>query len=246
MNKLTGFFLLSLISSTIVAKTQDGAPKKPLDVSNVANAIPAPLPYSKYGNPDSYRVDGKTYHVLKTNSGYEAKGYASWYGTKFQGKKTSSGEIYNMYAMTAASPVLPIPSFVKVINLKNHKSVIVKVNDRGPFHQDRIMDLSYAAASKLNILKHGTALVKVIAINTGTPPIHQIPQHFIQVAAFSNGHNAKFFVNQLQQILKQPVHLKVSNDKTLYRIRIGPITNEQIPIIQNTLKENGFNKGFTV
>jgi len=145
---------------------QDRYPVNPPDVSHVPDAKPVALPYSKYGNPDTYDVNGVRYHVLPTSKGYRQNGFASWYGTKFQGRRTSSGEPYNMYAMTAASTTLPIPSFVRVTNLQNGKSVIVKVNDRGPFHSDRIMDLSYAAASRLDILRHGTAPVHVEAVDT--------------------------------------------------------------------------------
>lgn len=146
---------------------QDKAPVNPPDVSHVPDAKPTYLPYSKYGNPIYYDVNGVRYHVLSTSRGYKADGFASWYGTKFQGRRTSSGEPYNMYAMTAASTTLPIPSFVRVTNLANGKSVVVKVNDRGPFHTSRIMDLSYAAADKLDMLQHGTAPVRVEALNTG-------------------------------------------------------------------------------
>jgi rare lipoprotein A len=144
---------------------QDKYPVNPPDVSHVPDAKPVALPYSKFGNPVNYDVNGVHYHVLSTSKGYHQNGFASWYGTKFQGRRTSSGEPYNMYAMTAASTTLPIPSFVRVTNLQNGKSVIVKVNDRGPFHSDRIMDLSYAAAARLDILQHGTAPVHVEAID---------------------------------------------------------------------------------
>ncbi len=231
----------------VFAEQQDSAPIQPMDVSNVKNAIPKPLPYSAHGNPTSYTVNGKTYHVLKTNVGYESEGFASWYGTKFQGKRTSSGEPYNMYSMTAASPVLPIPSFVEVTNLSNNKSVIVKVNDRGPFHEGRILDLSYAAASKLGMLQHGTAFVKVIAIDTGVPSTHETPHQFIQVATFANQANAMRMVAQLQPVLAEPVALstKEKNDQQLYRVLIGPITRTQVATIQQTLMEHGFSKGIT-
>lgn len=147
---------------------KDAYPVNPPDVSHVPDAKPVALPYSKYGNPTNYDVNGVHYHVLSTSKGYEQNGFASWYGTKFQGRRTSSGEPYNMYAMTAASTTLPIPSFVRVTNLQNGKSVVVKVNDRGPFHSDRIMDLSYAAAARLDILQHGTARVHVEAIDANS------------------------------------------------------------------------------
>jgi len=119
---------------------------------------------SSRGN-GTYRIHGKTYHVLKSNTGYDKKGYASWYGAKFNGRPTATGERFNMYAMTAASPTLRIPSYVKVTNLENHKSIVVKVNDRGPYRKGRILDLSYGAAAKLGMLKKGTAYVDVKTIH---------------------------------------------------------------------------------
>ena len=123
-----------------------GPPPKPLK-----NPKPTYIPLSRYGNPTTYSIAGKTYKVLPQAEGYQAQGIASWYGTKFHQKRTSSGEIYDMYALTAAHKTLPLPSYVKVKNLNNGREAIVKVNDRGPFHANRIIDLSYAAASKLGI-----------------------------------------------------------------------------------------------
>lgn len=132
---------------------------------------PAPImpgddaPRSKYGNPASYEVFGETYHVLPTARGYSERGKASWYGEEFHGKRTSSGEPYNMHAMTAAHRTLPLPSYVRVTNLQNRREIIVRVNDRGPFHDDRIIDLSFAAATELGILRNGTADVEVSAVD---------------------------------------------------------------------------------
>lgn len=116
------------------------------DVSHIPDAKPRYEPRSKYGNPDSYVVNGKRYYVMKSSSGYVERGVASWYGNKFHGRRTSSGETYNMYAMTAAHKSLPLPTYARVTNLQNGRSVVVKVNDRGPFLHNRIIDLSYAAA----------------------------------------------------------------------------------------------------
>ena len=131
---------------------KDYGPAQPVDVSHVKDAVPRAEPRSRYGNPDSYRVNGKTYHVKDSAAGYREKGIASWYGLKFHGRKTSSGEPYDIYKMTAAHKTLPLPTYAQVVNLQNGKSVVVKINDRGPFHTNRIIDLSYAAASKLDIL----------------------------------------------------------------------------------------------
>ena len=126
--------------------------------------IPKVEKYSKYGNPKTYEVFGKRYKTLKTHVGYSEEGIASWYGKKFHGKLTSTREVYNMYELTAAHKSLPIPCYVKVTNLSNSKSLIVRVNDRGPFKKGRIIDLSYAAAKKLDIIEKGTAMVFVEAI----------------------------------------------------------------------------------
>ena len=127
--------------------------------------IPRAEPKSKYGNPSSYVVFGKRYYVLPSSRDYVAQGIASWYGTKFHGRRTSSGETYDMYAMTAAHKTLPLPTYARVTNKRNGRSIIVRINDRGPFHQNRLIDLSYAAATKLGIVTRGTGLVEVRAID---------------------------------------------------------------------------------
>jgi len=144
---------------------QDSAPAHPVDVSNVANAIPRVEPHSRYGNPESYVVFGQRYFVKKSSLNHVERGIASWYGTKFHGRRTSSGEPYDMLAMTAAHKSLPLPTYAEVTNLENGRKIIVKINDRGPFKKSRIIDLSYAAAIKLGITKAGTGLVEVRAID---------------------------------------------------------------------------------
>lgn len=144
-------------------------PTRPQPNAAKLNAVPNPtphaLPRSPYGNPDTYTVLGRTYHVLASARGYDRVGLASWYGPGFDGERTSSGETYDMYGMTAASKVLPLPTYVRVTNLGNGRHVIVKVNDRGPFHPGRIIDLSYTAAYKLGMTQKGTALVRVRAVD---------------------------------------------------------------------------------
>jgi len=148
---------------------QDSAPAQPVDVSHVTNAIPRVEPHSRYGNPESYVVFGKRYYVKKSSLNHVERGVASWYGTKFHGKRTSSGEPYDMLAMTAAHKSLPLPTYAEVTNLENGRKIIVKINDRGPFKKNRIIDLSYAAAIKLDITKAGTGLVEVRAIDPTQP-----------------------------------------------------------------------------
>jgi|GEM_PF-128284 len=149
------------------SEANDGYPSDAPNVSNVPDAVPKNEPHASMGNAPTYEVLGKVYHVLPSSKGYDRVGIASFYGTKFNGYHTSDGEIYNMYAMTAASKVLPLPTYAKVTNLENGRSVIVRVNDRGPFNS-RIMDLSYAAATKLGYVRQGTARVRVQAIDPTT------------------------------------------------------------------------------
>ena len=146
----------------------DGPPPKDIDVRNLPDAQPKVEPITKAGNPDPYTQFGKTYRLLPAGAVYKERGVASWYGNKFHGRKTSNGETYSMYGMTAAHKTLRIPAYVKVTNLENGRSVIVRVNDRGPFHGNRIIDLSYAAAKKLGYSDKGTARVEVEAIDPRT------------------------------------------------------------------------------
>ena len=135
------------------------------DVNQVTDAIPKAEPKSRYGNPSQYKVFGQKYTVLSSSKNYSKEGVASWYGPKFNHKKTSSGEEYDMYQMTAANKELPLPTYAQVTNLENGHTVIVKINDRGPFKKGRIIDLSYAAAKKLDMTQKGTAKVRVTAID---------------------------------------------------------------------------------
>ena len=239
-------------------KLKDSAPKNPPNLSQVKNAVPKPEPRSRYGNPASYTVLGKTYKVLGSSIGYDEKGIASWYGTKFQGRRTSSGEPYDMYAMTAANKTLPLPTYVQVTNLQNGRQVIVKVNDRGPFHEDRVIDLSYAAAKKLDMLHTGTAMVEVKAIDTSkgakdkggvkkTYP--HTPKLFLQVAAFSDKTNADKLKARLIQAIQEPVTVKtaVSNDKTLYRVQVGPLKSVKLSDhLEAQIQAQGLGKPFSI
>ena len=158
--------VLALLLAGCVYQPSDGAPSVKLDPAKIPDAEPRVEPRSRGGNKSPYSVFGKTYYVMSSSAGFFQRGEASWYGTKFHGNNTSNGERYDMYKMTAAHKTLPIPSYVRVRNLENGKQVIVRVNDRGPFHGDRIIDLSYAAATKIGMLKKGTARVEVEIIDT--------------------------------------------------------------------------------
>ena len=129
------------------------------------DAVPRVEPKSKYGNMESYVVFGQRYYPQASSRGYVARGLASWYGPGFDGQRASSGEIYDMHAMTAAHKTLPLPTYAQVINLENGRMTVVKINDRGPFHGDRLLDLSYEAASKLGIVRNGTAMVEVRSVD---------------------------------------------------------------------------------
>jgi len=187
-----------------------------------------------------YTVLGKNYTPMLDETGYTEEGIASWYGRKFHGYHTSNGETYDMFAMTAAHKTLPLPSFVRVTNTENGKSVIVRVNDRGPFHADRIIDLSYAAAYKLGYYNHGTAKVKLEAITLEDSPTRP---SYIQVAAGSTLENIEALAFRLRQQYQLPTSIVESD--TLYRLRLGPIKDaEQAQQVLEKLKQNQFQNAF--
>ena len=161
------YFLITVIFIFTTGCTAIKRNNAPENIENNIShkIIPKLENYGKYGNPKSYKVIGVRYKTLNTHIGYAEKGKASWYGKKFHGRLTSTREVYNMYRISAAHKSLPIPCYVKVTNLDNNKSLIVRVNDRGPFKKGRIIDLSYAAAKKLGFIEQGTANVYVQAIN---------------------------------------------------------------------------------
>ena len=136
-----------------------------INFDDLPDAIPAAEFKSRSGNPETYVIEGVTYRVMDTSAGYREEGIASWYGGYFHGRPTSSGDVYDMYQMTAAHKSLPLPTYVRVTHLGNRRSVVLRVNDRGPFVEDRIIDLSFAAASKLGMAVIGTALVEVVALD---------------------------------------------------------------------------------
>lgn len=229
--------VLILFGSCSIIVEKDGAPERSVDVSRVPDAVPKYEERSKYGNPPSYEVLGKRYYVLDSSKGFVERGIASWYGKKFHGRRTSSGETYDMYAMTAAHKHLPLPTYVEVTNLENNRRVVVKVNDRGPFHANRIIDLSYTAAAKLGIINNGTGLVEVRAIQPGQPQKRTIqvrnvskdrdraPAFYIQVGAFSYLANAENLRRKLSSFGEDLVNINrtVIDGEVLHRVRIGPL-----------------------
>ncbi len=221
-------------SAVSAVEPVDSAPSSvPVDISSIPDAVPRREPRSRYGNPTSYEVHGKRYRVLARADGYVERGIASWYGTKFHGRRTSSGEPYDMFAMTAAHRSLPLPTYVAVTNLENGRRVVLKVNDRGPFRHNRIIDLSYAAAVKLGISEVGTGLVEVRALDPDGPP-PPVPNAagapvslYLQVGAFAARANALRLAASLEQRVNVPVRLSttVSGGRTLHRVRLGPLAD---------------------
>ncbi|MBU6509246.1 MAG: septal ring lytic transglycosylase RlpA family protein [Gammaproteobacteria bacterium] len=255
-----------LLAACAQFPAQDHAPATPVDLSQVPNAVPQYVTPSRYGNTSPYTVNGETYSLLPSCSGYDERGIASWYGTKFHGGRTSDGETYDMFAMTAASKVLPLPCYVRVTNLQNDRSVVVKVNDRGPFVENRIIDLSYAAAAKIGMLGTGTALVEVQAVTPGEPvqpagpgssqPLPSgipatgaatgsisRPQLFLQLGAFAERNNAQRLLRRLQAANIAPAFILTESDgaRTLYKLRVGPIPDvAQVDSLTARLATLGF------
>jgi rare lipoprotein A len=201
----------------------------PIDVGAIPDAIPRVEPRSAKGNPPFYTVLGKRYFVLASSAGYLERGVASWYGPGFHAQSTSNGERYDMYAMSAAHKTLPLPAYVQVTNLQNGRSVTVRVNDRGPFKDGRIVDLSYTAAAKLGMLRQGTAFVEVRAVTasqqTENPTVAPAGALFVQAGAFAAEANAAKLVTQLraQGVSNANVRADQVNGQTLYRVRVGPV-----------------------
>lgn len=263
-----------------VAVIKDSGPKQAVDVAHIPDAVPRHEPRTRAGNKSRYTVLGKTYTVLPHSRNFVETGIASWYGNKFHGRKTANGEIYSMYGMTAAHKNLPIPSYVRVTNLNNGRQVVVRVNDRGPFHDGRVIDLTYAAASKLGFVKQGTAPVRVETVGPGDQPgsaIHtaaapalaqgaivdnpteglsqgarlkapapensagyQLPDNtFLQVGAFSARLSAENLRRRIDTLTELPVSLIQPQSDALYRVRVGPITNNLVLMnLRETLRQH--------
>jgi len=222
-----------------VTDVKDGAPPGPLPTS-FKKVIPKYEPISRYGNPDSYQVMGKHYEVMTNSTGYKSRGIASWYGTKFHSVRTSSGEKYDMYALTAAHKTLPLPSYIKVKNLTNGRELVVRVNDRGPFHESRILDLSYAAAAKLGLFPKGTALVEIEALKTTQQSLH----YYLQAGAFESPQLAAALSTQLGKLTTSPVY--VQNHQNRYIVQVGPFGSRDLANhLKQRLENNGIHGSFS-
>lgn len=224
---------------------QDRAPHFRINAHRIPNAVPKAEPLSKHGNPKSYVVFGRRYYVMKSAKGYHARGIASWYGMKFHAFKTSNGETYNVAGMTAAHKTLPLPTYLQVTNLHNGKKIIVKVNDRGPFVNNRLIDLSYAAAKKLDMTSTGTAPVSVVAITPGISRLaanntsihresydgyHQNKKKhtaYIQLGLFKQRTSAQKLASMVKQWTRSAVNVKTTSihKRYYYQVVVGPLPN---------------------
>ena len=201
----------------------------PANLSEVPDAVPAREPLHRYANRP-YTVFGKGYVPLSALQPFRERGRGSWYGRKFHGQRTSSGEVYDMYKMTAAHKTLPIPSYARVTNVANGRSVTVRINDRGPFHGDRVIDLSYAAAHRLGYVQAGSALVEVESVLPGEPAqvaaaqaVHVASGHYLQLGAFSSRDNAEDLRSRLaRQLAWLRERVEVRSIGELCRLHVGP------------------------
>ncbi len=253
---VVGVVLLSACGGVPVqdrAPEGDSAPAGEVDLSAIPDAVPRVEPKSRYGNPHSYVIDGKRYFTLPSARGFVERGVASWYGKKFHGRRTSSGEIYDMYGMTAAHKALPLPTYVSVRNLSTGREIVVRVNDRGPFLKNRIIDLSYAAATKLGIARQGTGFVEVRALEPGSTAsgIDADSRQadpagiFIQAGAFEVPENAAKLLIGLTAVSEVPIRVLPANHggRVLYRVRLGPVPSvEEADRIIDALDAHGFGR----
>ncbi|MGP4845650.1 septal ring lytic transglycosylase RlpA family protein [Marinobacter sp. 1Y8] len=250
-------------SSSRYSISQDRAPTEDYDVSGLQDAVPKYEAPSRGGNKSPYTVWGKQYTVMADASGYVEQGTASWYGEKFHGHKTSNGETFDMYEMSAAHKSLPLPSYARIRNLDNGREVIVRVNDRGPFHGNRIIDLSYAAAKKLGYQGHGTANVEIAAItvlpdgsmhiageSSAKPPRKKNTDNgeegfFVQVASFSQPDSAERLSRELRDVTESPVRVYAVGN--FHRVQVGPFTGRQQAEQQiQRIKQGGFGNPIVV
>jgi rare lipoprotein A len=259
MRNISRFLGLVVIAFLVVAcapkgryyQHQDSAPEIIPQNVTTKDAVAKYVSYAS-ANMRPYTIRGIRYQPLKTGKGFSDEGHASWYGEKFHGHLTANGEVYDMYKMSAAHKTLPLPSFVRVTNLKNGKQVVVRVNDRGPFHSGRVIDLSYAAALKLDVLKHGIADVKLDVIHVdqaGKITLGRSPtignantdktnkQVFIQVAALQNKKQIDKLAHGLKTLYQRTYQTRF--EQGMYKLHLGPMTNEhEADKLLNKLRNN--------
>lgn len=259
--------LAVVVLSLLVSGCGLFSPKRPAPVVGAGPDKGKPPPavtpaegYSRYGNPESYEVFGVRYYVMKSAQGYVERGLASWYGPDFHGRLTSTREVYDMYQMTAAHKQLPLPTWVEVTNLENGRKAVLRVNDRGPFKDNRILDLSYAAALKLGVIAKGTAQVEVRAIPrpagmaqsqseaaatkppTVTAPAQATANTLVQIGAYSTRQTAEAVRKRLASLLQQPVRTveDAQSGRTLFKVQVGPLPSEAAQQAVAALGKAGF------
>jgi len=244
---------------------QDRAPTTPLNPSLIREVVPEPVARTMAGNRSPYTVNGRTYQVMATEEGFQQTGLASWYGEKFHGHLTSNGEIFDMYQVSAAHTSLPIPSFVRVTNLENQRSIIARVNDRGPFHDNRVIDMSYAAAYRLGFHNQGTALVHVEAVAPGqqgvilasasgaatSTPAVSASGRYLQAGAFSDLGAAQRLSDRLRSMTSRPVFIRsieaAATRQSLHRVRVGPIADSgELQSITDSMLAAGLDEPYVV
>jgi len=232
------------------AEPGDGPPLNSIRAADVKDAHPADEPLAPYGNKSPYEVFGKKYYVLQSSNNYVQRGTASWYGSKFHGRKTSSGEPYDMRLATGAHKTLPLPTYAEVTNLNNGRKVIVKINDRGPFKDDRLIDLSYGAALRLDMIGTGTAPVEVRVIDTrglhyaATGP-DKVDETWLQVGAYGEESGAEELAKRLTRAKLKPV--SIQHSQNMFRVWLGPyVSNHEINSIIAKAIELGFERPYKV
>ena len=257
-------------SETKPTRAGDTGPTRDVDLSHVPDPTPKREAKSRYGNPPVYSVFGKQYHVQPSSVNYHERGIASWYGQKFHGRRTSNGEVYDMYQVSAAHKTLPLPTYLRVKNLENGREIVVRVNDRGPFVENRIIDLSYAAAYKLDVHRKGTSYVEVknievgelgkpvvahaarptrIPVSNAKKPSGWTLELYLQLGAFQDRGNAEQLKNRLQEKNFSPVRITetTKNNRPLYRVRFGPLKDvEHLDRVAADMESRGFTQRYVV
>ncbi|GAB6264397.1 septal ring lytic transglycosylase RlpA family protein [Photobacterium sp. CCB-ST2H9] len=230
---------------------EDRAPDSSPTLDHIEDAQPRYEAKSLAGNVN-YNLNGQHYTILPSDQPFTQEGLASWYGKKFHGHQTSNGEIYDMYSMTAAHKTLPLPSYVRVTNRNNGKTAIVRVNDRGPFHEGRIIDLSMAAATKLDVIGHGTAPVSIELIQMPKPDKAEWQSanprwFFVQLAAFSDLSKAQAAAQKLKTEFNTQVELKKAKSAAVYRLRLGPyLDSQEAEHLRDQARASQFPEAFVV
>lgn len=242
------FVMVMLTSCAATRQLPDSTPP-PISVEAIVEAQPRPDPILPAGNSSPYTVNGQSYAVLPTARGYREQGIASWYGLKFHGRQTANGERFSVYGPTAAHKTLPIPSYVRVTNLENQRTMVLRVNDRGPFHPDRIIDLSYGAALKLGFAERGTAQVLVEAIDVAGIDDRRAVDgryRFLQLGAFASHEAAEALLVRVQPLVGVPVEITPvdASGGRLYRLRAGPFQSEaELYHVRSRLRGAGLSEG---